>query len=67
MTAKRSARYVALLEKFNRAETEMRRAFRRYEKYREQLMRLEKLLDKELARCTDLGGKADWRDFGDEI
>lgn len=67
MNPKQSVKYTALLSKVEKAESEMRRAFRRWEKYRGQLQRLEKRLDKELLRVTDLGGRADWRDFNDSL
>ena len=60
------AKLAKLLDKLHTAEADMLRAVRKWDKIRAQVRRAEKALDKDFARTADGGGKADWRDFGDE-
>jgi hypothetical protein len=60
----REEKHAKLVEKVAAAETELTRAFNKWQKLRQQLRRSEKRLDIELAeRHSEIAGKLDIRDI----
>jgi hypothetical protein len=60
-------KFIALLDKQRKAESDMRRAFRKWDKLRAQVQRAEKTLDRDFVRRAEsIGGSVDFRDFETE-
>lgn len=57
------AKYSKLLDKLNEAETDLTRAFNKWQKLRGQVKRAAKTLDRQFKERADIAGKADWTDL----
>lgn len=66
MSAKQ-ARFAKLVLQFQKAEADLVRATRKWDRLRQRVRRAERELEKDFSQRAKIGGKADWRDFGDKV